>query len=59
MTREAFPSKLTLKLGMLQAELPALPSSSGAFLNITEIPELMLGVCIQALLSGSDPPHLN
>lgn len=54
MIREAFPFKLTLKLGILHAKFSALPSSSGAFLNITEIPELMLGVCTQALLSGSD-----
>lgn len=51
-----FPFKLTLKLGILHAELSALLSSSGAFLNITEIAELMMGVCTQPLLSGSDPP---
>lgn len=51
MLREALLFRLMLKLGILHAELSALPSSSGAFLNITEIPELMLGACTQPLLS--------
>lgn len=59
MSREAFPFRLSLKLGVLCAELSPLPSSSGAFHNITEIPELMMGVCTQPLLGGSDPPWMS